>query len=102
MTERDLGAEGTPLSDEDRDRMATLHEEVMERVAEMSQVIARTLAQEPVEEVKLEDIRHNEVTLNPALVEGEERRGVRVPLNTELAIGCYIDPPGICIPCHAL
>jgi hypothetical protein len=126
MTERQLEPDGIRLSEEDRARMARLHEEVVERVAEMTRVIAGTLAQKDVEDLRVEDIEYSEVTLNPVACcsdcegearEGEVRRSLRVPLgalsseirdNLELEggpgelfyYGNYRDPPGVCAICY--
>jgi hypothetical protein len=110
MAEQQLGTDGIRLSDEDRARMARLREEIMERVAEMSRVIAATLEQGPGEDNRVERIEGSEELLGSVsalfeeggVQEGEAQWTVRVPLApgaVRSSGGCYKDPPGVCFSC---
>jgi hypothetical protein len=107
MTERENGTEGLRVSDEDRARMARLRDEVMERVAEMSQVIEQTIAQAADENITVQLSFRVEESLNTVarFGEGEQEGEVRWALELPGSVGkcvVYQDPPGWCTPCWPL
>ncbi len=81
------------VSNDDRQRMARLYEEVIGRVAEMGQIVARNLEFGPRYPV-------SKFTLN---VGADAGRVVDIEFEPEPVIGdkngCYKDPPGVCCEC---
>ena len=101
MTTTDASSVGTdefsPLSEDDRQRMARLYEEVQGRLKEMSLIISRTLG------MQLSD--STRVMLRPREGEEADAPGNHVEVHCTLMpdghfeCGCYDYDAGTCGPC---
>jgi len=85
---------GTELQPADLDRMRCLTAEVRARLDEMAQITARTLGISLTDETVVKfvplPVRHDDLAAAPIEI-----------VCGPAGCGCYVDPPGICVPCDA-